>query len=164
MYPLAKKAPTWTNKKPLKLHLSSPSFSCSSRAKKAPKPIFSNSIPAGGGPCTTKVPVERWFSLHTGRKGEHWLLRNWIKRIKDLQQRHWKFSLQIWCKIHRYLHLRRMCNIRRNILRQRRQSGQPMHTSSYRGLMVLSSEFSWRSDFPDHILILQVSTSSTSIV
>lgn len=79
----------------------------------------------------------------------HWLLRS---------------SLQIWCKIHRYLHLRRMCNIRKNILRQRRQSGQPMHTSSYRGLMVLSSEFSWRSDFPDHIFILQVSTSSTSSV
>ena len=45
-----------------------------------------------------------------------------------------KFSVQIWCRIHTHLHLRRMCNIEKNILRQSRQSGQPMHTSSYRGL------------------------------
>ena len=105
------------------------------------------------------------YILPGGRMHDnHWLLRNWIK-LKDLQQRHRKFSLQIWCKKFTGIYTWDGCAIYgKNILRQRRQSGQPMHTSSYRGLMLLSSEFSWRSDFPDHIFILQVSTSSTSSV
>ena len=38
------------------------------------------------------------YILPGGRMHDnHWLLRNWIK-LKDLQQRHRKFSLQIWCK------------------------------------------------------------------